>query len=69
MVTIANDNATYHLAEQDGTRLTIPIAGKRVNIFKKRHDEGPDLEDFDEDDEGNELPKENGGDEEVEEDE
>ena len=28
VVTIANDNATYHLVELDGSRLAIPIAGK-----------------------------------------
>ena len=36
VVTSANDNDTYHLVELDGSRLTIPIAGKRVKIFKKR---------------------------------
>ena len=30
-----NDNATYHLLELDGTRLAIPIVGKRVKVFKK----------------------------------
>ena len=47
VVTSANDNATYHLAELDGSRLAIPIAGKRVKIFKKRQDENPDLDDLD----------------------
>ena len=47
MVTSANDNATYHLAELDGSRLAIPIAGKRVKIFKKRQDDNPDLDDLD----------------------
>ena len=28
VVTSANDDATYHLAELDGTRLAVPIAGK-----------------------------------------
>ena len=27
-VTSANDNGTYHLAELDGTRLAVPVAGK-----------------------------------------
>ena len=36
-------NATYHLAELDGSRLAVPIAGKRVKVFKKRQDEDLDL--------------------------
>ena len=47
MVTSANYNATYHLVELDGSSLTIPIAGKRVKIFKKRQDEGPNLDHLD----------------------
>ena len=47
VVTSANDNAPYHLVELDGSRLAIPIAGKRVKIFKKRQDENPDLDDLD----------------------
>ena len=50
VVTSANDNATYHLAELDGSRLAIPIAGKRVKIFKKRQDEGPNLDDLNNED-------------------
>ena len=38
----ANDNGTYHLAELDGTRMAIPVAGKRIKAFKKRHDVEPD---------------------------
>ena len=49
VVTSANDNATYHLAELDGTKLAVPIAGKRVKIFKKRHDNQPNLDDPNED--------------------
>ena len=30
------NNATYFLAELDGTRLALPIAGKRIKIFKRR---------------------------------
>ena len=30
------DNATYRLAELDGTPLALPIAKKRVKIFKRR---------------------------------
>ena len=35
-VTSANDNASYHLTELDGTRLMVPIAGTQVKIFKKQ---------------------------------
>ena len=47
LVTSANDNGTYHLAELDGTRMTVPVAGKRIKAFKKRHDGEPDLGDSD----------------------
>ena len=50
VVTSANDNGTYHLAELDGTRMAIPVAGKRVKAFKKRHEGEPDLEGMDGDD-------------------
>jgi hypothetical protein len=54
LVTSVDDNGTYHLAELDGTRLAVPVAGKRVKAFKKRHDNEPDLgvddNDDDEDD-------------------
>ena len=30
------DNGTYRLSELDGTILRVPIAEKRVKIFKKR---------------------------------
>jgi hypothetical protein len=43
VVTSVNDNGTYHLAELDGTRIAVPVAGKRVKAFKKRHDNEPDL--------------------------
>ena len=33
--------------ELDGSRLAVPITGKRVKIFKKRQDENPDLDDLD----------------------
>ena len=49
MVTCANDNGTYHLAELDGTRIAIPVAGKRVKAFKKRHKCKPDLGTLDND--------------------
>ena len=35
------DNGTYQLSEFDGTVLRVPIAGKRVKIFKKRIDDEP----------------------------
>ena len=50
MVTSANDNGTYHLAELDGTRIAVPVAGKRVKAFKKRHEAEPDLESAESDD-------------------
>ena len=35
------DNGTYRLCELDGTMLRVPIARKRVKIFKKRTDYKP----------------------------
>ena len=35
------DNGTYRLCKLDGTILRVPIAGKRVKIFKKRTDDVP----------------------------
>jgi hypothetical protein len=49
VVTSANNNGTYHLAELDGTRIAIPVAGKRVKAFKKQHEDKPDLESVDSD--------------------
>ena len=49
VITSTNDNATYYPAELDGTRIAVPIAGKRVMIFKKRHDEEPNLDGLEED--------------------
>ena len=43
VVTSANDNGMYHLAELDGTSMVIPVAGKRIKAFKRRHDDEPDL--------------------------
>ena len=51
MVTSANDNVTYHLADLDGRRMAVPVAGKRVKVFKKRHEDEPDLEGVDRDNE------------------
>lgn len=41
----ARDNATYVLRELDGTELKIPIAGKRIKLFRKREDSHT-IEDF-----------------------
>jgi hypothetical protein len=49
-VTNVNDNGTYHLAELDGTRIAVPVAGKRIKAFKKHHDDKPDLESGDDND-------------------
>ena len=50
VVTSANDNGTYHLAELDGTRMAVPVTGKRIKAFKKRHEDELDPEDLDSDD-------------------
>ena len=47
MVTSANNNGTYHLVELDGTRMAVPVAGKRIKAFKKRHEDEPDPEGMD----------------------
>ena len=44
VVMSTNDNATYHLAELDGTRIAVPVAGKRIKAFKKQHEEEPNPE-------------------------
>ena len=41
-MTSANDNGTYHLAELNGTRLAVPVAGKRIKAFKKRFEDKPE---------------------------
>ena len=46
VVTSTNDNGTYHLAELDGTRMTVPVAGKRIKVFKKPHEDEPNLDDL-----------------------
>ena len=61
-VTSANDNDTYHLAELDGTRLAVPVAGKRVKAFKKRFEDEPDPEGVDESDDDDRFgPEEESG--------
>jgi hypothetical protein len=42
-LTTVNGNGTYHLAELDGTKIVVPVAGKRIKAFKKRHEDSPDL--------------------------
>ena len=34
-----NKNATYFLTEMDGVSLKLPIAGKRIKLFKRREDQ------------------------------
>ena len=43
VVMSTNDNATYHIAELGGTRITVPVVGKRIKAFKKRHEDEPGL--------------------------
>ena len=42
MATSTNDNAMYHLGEVDGTRIAVPVAGKQIKAFKKRHESEPE---------------------------
>ena len=35
-------SATYHIAELDGARIVIPLVGKWIKAFKKRHEAEPD---------------------------
>ena len=37
MVTSANDNATYHLTDLDGTTIATLVAGKPIKAFKRWH--------------------------------
>ena len=63
VVTSANDKGTYHLAELDGTRMVVPLAGKRIKGFKKRYEDEPNPDDLDSDDDRfgtNGDPKEEG---------
>ena len=36
--TNANDNAMYHLAKPDCTRMVVSVAEKRIKVFKKRQE-------------------------------
>ena len=63
VVQSTNDNGTYHLAELDGTRMAIPVAGKRIKAFKKRHDDEPDPVFLGSNDERSETEKEPTGEE------
>ena len=42
VVISVNDNATYHLAELDGTRMMTLVDGKRITAFKRRNETEPD---------------------------
>ena len=44
VMTRVNNKGTYHLVEPDATRIDVPVAGKRINAIKKRHEEEPGLE-------------------------
>ena len=46
-VTSANDNDTYNLTELEATRIVVPVAGKKIKAFKKRHEAKPDPGDMD----------------------
>jgi hypothetical protein len=50
VVTSVNDKGMYHLVELNGTRIAVPVVGKRVKAFKKRHDSEPELESRENDD-------------------
>ena len=63
MVQSANDNGTYHLAKLDGTTMVIPVAGKRIKAFKKRHDDEPDPVSLDSSDERSETKEDPTGEE------
>ena len=41
VVISVNDNAAYHLAELDGTRITTSVVGKRVKALKRRNEAKP----------------------------
>jgi hypothetical protein len=58
--TSVDDNGTYHLAELDGSRIAVPVAGKRVKAFKKRHDNEPDLGIGESDNDGDDMDGEYG---------
>jgi hypothetical protein len=48
------DNGIYRLSELDGTELRVPIAGKRVKIFKKRIGKEPYISNTDNEDQSDE---------------
>ena len=45
-----NNTATFSLCELDGIELKVPIASKRVKLFKKRNANGP-FDNFEQDEE------------------
>ena len=69
VVASTNDNTTYHLAELDVTRIEVPVAGKRIKFFKKRHKVEPDPEMEDKDSDKDGEPDEGRTDDNSEEDE
>ena len=58
VVMSANDNTTYHLPELEGTRIAVPVARKRIKVFKKQDEVQPDPE-LEGEDAGAEEPDEN----------
>ena len=59
VVKSTNVNATYHLAELDGTRIVVLIMGKPIKAFKKRLVVEPDPEVEDEDTNEDREPNDN----------
>ena len=54
-----HENATYSLSELDGTKVKVPIAGKRIKVFKKRENYGSEnVEEGEGEDSGEESSKE-----------
>ena len=49
-VTSANDNGMYHLVELERMWIDVPVAGKRIKVFKKRHEDELDLASLDDGD-------------------
>ena len=47
VMTTANDNGSYHLAELNEACIAVPVSGKRIKAFKKRQEgeSGPGIKD------------------------
>ena len=43
VVTSANDNGTYHLAELGQMQLAVPVDGMQIKAFRKQHEEEVEL--------------------------